>query len=218
MNGIVSRIDAAPGPIDVYVVDGKLVALGFDTQAEVLRARLQARFTAGFARIDRARPSEERRPRGASEANTRRYLTSEQRSGRGPQPARRRINPSEACCSELSLSAGETLQAARVRDYLGGDLQALDELEVDPLGTPFQLGVWRALRRIPPGKTLSYAELARSIGQPRAVRAVARANALNPISLVIPCHRVIGADGMLRGYAGGLDRKQWLLAHERQRH
>ena len=82
-------------------------------------------------------------------------------------------------------------------------------------GTPFQQAVWRALRRIPTGETLSYAELARRIGRPGAVRAVGRANGANPASIVVPCHRVIGSDGTLTGYGGGIERKRWLLAHER---
>jgi methylated-DNA-[protein]-cysteine S-methyltransferase len=112
------------------------------------------------------------------------------------------------------LEENESEAAARVRDYLQGDLRALDAIEVDPAGTPFQQRVWTALRRIPVGATISYADLANAIGQPTAVRAVARANALNPIALVIPCHRVIGSDGTLTGYAGGLPFKQWLLEHE----
>jgi methylated-DNA-[protein]-cysteine S-methyltransferase len=102
----------------------------------------------------------------------------------------------------------------RLRRYLSGDAAALDALPVDTGGTPFQRDVWHALRRIPYGTTISYAELARRIGAPSAVRAVAAANGANPISIVIPCHRVIGSDGSLTGYGGGLDRKRWLLAHE----
>ncbi|QHQ37117.1 bifunctional transcriptional activator/DNA repair enzyme AdaA [Algicella marina] len=86
---------------------------------------------------------------------------------------------------------------------------------IAPLGTPFRQKVWRALRAIPPGETRSYADIAREIGQPTATRAVAQANGANPIALVIPCHRVIGADGTLTGYGGGLWRKQWLISHER---
>jgi methylated-DNA-[protein]-cysteine S-methyltransferase len=74
--------------------------------------------------------------------------------------------------------------------------------------------VWAALRDIPAGSTLSYADLARRIGEPRAVRAVGAANGANPVAVIVPCHRVIGADGTLTGYGGGLERKQWLLAHE----
>ena len=81
-------------------------------------------------------------------------------------------------------------------------------------GTPFQKSVWRALRKIRSGTTISYAELARRIGKPRAVRAAGLANGQNPISIVVPCHRVIGSDGTLTGYGGGLPRKKWLLEHE----
>jgi methylated-DNA-[protein]-cysteine S-methyltransferase len=81
-------------------------------------------------------------------------------------------------------------------------------------GTPFQRSVWSALRRIPAGTTTSYGALAEHIERPTAVRAVGHANGANPISVVVPCHRVIGADGSLTGYGGGLDRKRWLLAHE----
>jgi methylated-DNA-[protein]-cysteine S-methyltransferase len=106
-------------------------------------------------------------------------------------------------------------QAGRaLRSYLGGDLAALDVLEVDTRGTPFQEKVWSRLRRIPAGTTWSYAELARAVGRPSAVRAVAGANARNPVSIVVPCHRVIAADGKLSGYGGGVPRKRWLLTHE----
>jgi methylated-DNA-[protein]-cysteine S-methyltransferase len=98
--------------------------------------------------------------------------------------------------------------------YLDGNASALDALAVDTAGTPFQHRVWEALRRIPYGTTMSYGELARRIAAPSAVRAVAAANGANPISIVIPCHRVIGGDGSLTGYGGGLERKRWLLAHE----
>ncbi len=104
--------------------------------------------------------------------------------------------------------------AARLRDYLAGDLQAFAGLEMAPGGTPFQRKVWRALTQIPAGAAWSYAELAGAMGRPKAVRAVGAANGANPIAIAIPCHRVIGADGALRGYAGGLERKAWLLRHE----
>jgi methylated-DNA-[protein]-cysteine S-methyltransferase len=104
--------------------------------------------------------------------------------------------------------------ADRLVAYFGGDLRALDPISVDPKGTRFQREVWRTLLRIPAGRTWSYAEVARAIGRPDAVRAVGAANGANPIPIVIPCHRVIGADGRLIGYGGGLDRKRWLLAHE----
>jgi methylated-DNA-[protein]-cysteine S-methyltransferase len=99
--------------------------------------------------------------------------------------------------------------------YFAGDLGALDALAVDLGGTSFQHRVWTALRRIPVGETWSYQTLARRIGTPAAVRAVGAANGANPVGIVVPCHRVIGADGRLTGYAGGLERKRWLLAHER---
>jgi methylated-DNA-[protein]-cysteine S-methyltransferase len=102
----------------------------------------------------------------------------------------------------------------RIGAYLLGELDALDDIVVDGGGTPFQRKVWAGLRKVAPGRTVSYAGLAKRLGMPKAVRAVARANALNPISLVVPCHRVIGSDGSLTGYGGGLPRKRWLLEHE----
>jgi methylated-DNA-[protein]-cysteine S-methyltransferase len=104
--------------------------------------------------------------------------------------------------------------AGALRAYFAGDLGALDAVEVDAGGTAFQARVWRALRRIPPGTTAAYRDLARRIGAPGAVRAVGAANGANPVGLVLPCHRVIGADGALHGYAGGVARKRWLLRHE----
>ena len=104
--------------------------------------------------------------------------------------------------------------AEALHRYFAGDLAALDSISVDTGGTPFQQEVWRALRRIPAGTTWSYARLASEIGRPSAVRAVAAANGANPVSIVVPCHRVIGADGSLTGYGGGLERKRWLLVHE----
>jgi methylated-DNA-[protein]-cysteine S-methyltransferase len=105
--------------------------------------------------------------------------------------------------------------AAAVRRYFAGDVDAIASLPVAPDGTAFQRAVWAALREIPAGETRSYGDIARAIGAPTAVRAVGAANGANPIWLVVPCHRVIGADGSLTGYGGGLDRKRWLLAHER---
>jgi methylated-DNA-[protein]-cysteine S-methyltransferase len=103
----------------------------------------------------------------------------------------------------------ELLQA-----YFAGDYQALDRIPIHADGTPFQQQVWSALRAIPSGETIAYGELAAKIGKPTAARAVGMANALNPIAIVVPCHRVIGANAKLVGYGGGLDRKQWLLNHE----
>lgn len=98
--------------------------------------------------------------------------------------------------------------------YFDGDVAAIDDVPVDTGGTDFQRTVWRALREIPCGTTVSYADLARRIGHPSAVRAVGLANGANPISVVIPCHRVLGSDGSLTGYGGGIHRKRWLLRHE----
>lgn len=98
--------------------------------------------------------------------------------------------------------------------YFQGRLRAFD-LPIAPRGTPFQLRVWAELRRIPYGRTISYGELARRLGDPKLTRAVGAANGANPISIIIPCHRVIGADGSLVGYGGGLDVKRGLLALER---
>ena len=99
--------------------------------------------------------------------------------------------------------------------FFAGELEAIDTLLVHTGGTEFQRRVWAALRRIPAGTTTSYGQLAGAIGRPDAVRAVGLANGANPIAIVVPCHRVIGADGGLTGYGGGLERKRWLLAHER---
>lgn len=98
--------------------------------------------------------------------------------------------------------------------YYDGDIFVLDGLKVAFQGTPFQHKVWEALRKIPGGTTTSYGALAKTIGEPAAVRAVGLANGSNPIGVVVPCHRVIGGNGMLTGYGGGLARKRWLLDHE----
>ena len=101
--------------------------------------------------------------------------------------------------------------------YFAGDLHALDEVEVEMNGTEFQRRVWAALRSVKAGQTASYAQVAQAIGSPSAVRAVGAANGANPIAVVVPCHRIIGTNGTLTGYGGGLERKQWLLRHERGR-
>ena len=98
--------------------------------------------------------------------------------------------------------------------YFAGDLTALDDVPVATAGTDFQREVWAALRKIRPGTTLSYGALAQKLGRPKAVRAVGLANGANPIAIMVPCHRVIGADASLTGYGGGVDRKRWLLIHE----
>ncbi|MBI2015318.1 MAG: methylated-DNA--[protein]-cysteine S-methyltransferase [Candidatus Rokubacteria bacterium] len=101
-----------------------------------------------------------------------------------------------------------------MRAYFSGDVGALDGIAVDCGGTSFEEQVWKALRAIPAATTAPYRELAEVIRQPRAVRAVGRANARNPVCVVIPCHRMIRSDGHLKGYAGGIWRKRWLLEHE----
>ena len=101
-----------------------------------------------------------------------------------------------------------------MRRYFKGDIAVLHGLPVATNGTRFQTSIWRALRRIKDGTTISYADLATRIGKPKAVRAAGLANGQNPVSIVVPCHRVIGSDGSLTGYGGGLRRKKWLLAHE----
>lgn len=98
--------------------------------------------------------------------------------------------------------------------YMAGELDALEDIPVHTVGTSFQQLVWQTLRSIPPGETWSYAQLANVVGRPGAHRAVGLANAQNPVAIVVPCHRVIGSDGQLTGYAGGMDRKRWLLTHE----
>ncbi len=109
----------------------------------------------------------------------------------------------------------ETSTARRALDaYFGGQLSAIDALPVATGGTEFQRQVWAALRGIRAGETASYGRLAARIGRDKAVRAVGMANNKNPIAIVVPCHRVIGADGGLTGYGGGLERKLWLLRHE----
>lgn len=107
--------------------------------------------------------------------------------------------------------------ATALGKYFSGQLDALDGLEVELNGTPFQQRVWDALRRVKAGRTASYAEIAALIGAPTAVRAVGAANGANPVAVVVPCHRIIGSNGTLTGYGGGLRRKEWLLRHEGRR-
>ena len=104
--------------------------------------------------------------------------------------------------------------SSRVRAYFAGDPHAIDDIPVDPGGTPFQRSVWSALRGIRPGTTTTYGALAVRLGRPGASRAVGAANARNPICLVIPCHRLVSSAGTLIGYSGGLHRKRWFLEHE----
>jgi methylated-DNA-[protein]-cysteine S-methyltransferase len=116
----------------------------------------------------------------------------------------------------VQLERGAAPAAIRraLEHYFAGKLQAIDEIAVATGGTAFQSNVWRGLRKIPVGTTLSYGRMAQQLKCPLAIRAVGLANGSNPISVVIPCHRLIGADGSLTGYGGGLERKRWLLEHE----
>ena len=121
---------------------------------------------------------------------------------RGPDASWRRSDASFAVVRE------------QLAEYFAGERQQFD-VPLKLAGTPFQQRVWQELVRIPFGTTITYAQLARRVGKPTASRAVGHANSRNPISIVVPCHRVIGADGKLTGYAGGVDKKEWLLAWER---
>ena len=116
--------------------------------------------------------------------------------------------------AEFRTAANPAGISSRLERYFSGDLEALDGIAVDTGGTAFQRRVWRLLGTIRPGETLSYRDVAHALGQPNAVRAVGAANGANPIWIVIPCHRVIAANGTLHGYGGGLERKRWLLHHE----
>lgn len=104
--------------------------------------------------------------------------------------------------------------SAAISRYFAGELNAIDNIPVATGGTPFQRKVWHELCNIPCGSTTSYGELARRIGHPTAVRAVGAATGDNPVALIVPCHRVIGSNGSLTGYGGGIERKRWLLDHE----
>ena len=115
---------------------------------------------------------------------------------------------------EVEAVSGPDDTRARLEAYFAGELASLDGVAVELLGTEFQRRVWSALRAVPAGTTTSYGALARAIDRAPAVRAVGAANGANPLWLVVPCHRAIGANGSLVGYGGGLERKRWLLAHE----
>ena len=127
------------------------------------------------------------------------------------EPRIRRILPQvEIIEGEIPPDAHEALD----RYFDDGDCSRFDRLQLDPFGSDFQHRVWQRLRQIPAGSILTYGELARSIGKPRAARAVGAANGQNPIPIFIPCHRVVGSDGTLTGYGSGVDRKMWLLQNE----
>ena len=127
--------------------------------------------------------------------------------------ALRRWYPDEAPVTTPDPGGAVTALTA----YFSSQLEALDDLAVELHGTPFQQRVWKRLRAVRAGRTASYADIARAIGAPAAVRAVGAANGANPVALIVPCHRIIGSNGDLTGYGGGLDRKRWLLAHESRR-
>ncbi len=123
-----------------------------------------------------------------------------------------------APASAATAGEGEPVLDAAARQldaWFAGERRSFD-LPLRPEGTPFQIAVWKALREIPYGETRSYRGIAAGLGQPKAARAVGAANGRNPIAIVVPCHRVIGASGALTGYAGGVERKRWLLEHERE--
>jgi methylated-DNA-[protein]-cysteine S-methyltransferase len=140
--------------------------------------------------------------RGEEDSITGLFLPDHKR-WRGPDPAWQRSD------------AAFTAARRQLAEYFAGERQEFD-LPLRPEGTAFQQKVWHELRQIPFGTTITYAELARRIGQPAAARAVGHANGRNPISIIVPCHRVIGAGGSLTGYAGGVAKKQWLLDWERR--
>ena len=114
----------------------------------------------------------------------------------------------------LTNGAAPTEVRRSIDAYFGGDIHALTAIRWRTGGTDFQRSVWTALTDIPVGRTMSYGELAVKLGNPKAMRAVGLANGANPVGVVVPCHRVIGANGSLTGYGGGIERKRWLLAHE----
>lgn len=116
---------------------------------------------------------------------------------------------------EVSKTIPEELQRSvtQLQEYFDGKRTSFD-FKINPSGTDFQLKVWQELLNIPFGKTINYMDLAKNLGDPKVIRAAASANGKNPLWIVVPCHRVIGTDGSLTGYAGGLWRKKWLLEHE----
>jgi methylated-DNA-[protein]-cysteine S-methyltransferase len=131
------------------------------------------------------------------------------------EPRMRRLLRAQYGCDIKTVKAVKASAARRALErYFAGDVRALDRLRTQTLGTPFQRRVWAALREIPVGKTVTYGALAKRLGCPSASRAVGAANGANPIPIVVPCHRVIGAGGALTGYGGGIERKRWLLRHE----
>jgi methylated-DNA-[protein]-cysteine S-methyltransferase len=125
-------------------------------------------------------------------------------------PGKRRTIPADWACRADAYTAA----TAQLEEYFAGKRRDFD-LALRPEGTPFQLQVWNALRQIPYGETISYKQLAERVGNPASTRAVGAANGRNPLPIVVPCHRVIGSDGSLTGFGGGLPTKKWLLELER---
>lgn len=134
------------------------------------------------------------------------------------------IEGNEEGISKISVTSDETILSETISDLFDDVVTQLNEyfqgnrtdfqFKMNPIGTDFQKKVWEELLKIPFGKTVSYQEVTNNLGDPKAIRAVANANGKNPLWIVVPCHRVIGSDGSLTGYAGGLWRKKWLLDHE----
>ncbi|MBD8679749.1 methylated-DNA--[protein]-cysteine S-methyltransferase [Sphingomonas sp. CFBP 13720] len=115
----------------------------------------------------------------------------------------------------VAPAIGESAAARAIRSYFDGDVVAIDSVATVTGGTGFQRAVWTALRAVGAGSTVAYAEIAAAIGRPTAMRAVGLANGANPVAIVVPCHRIIGRSGALTGYGGGIERKRWLIDHER---
>ncbi|HSG40106.1 MAG TPA: methylated-DNA--[protein]-cysteine S-methyltransferase [Thermoanaerobaculia bacterium] len=134
--------------------------------------------------------------------------------GNGRESQKKTVQRMQAAGIEVIEDAGRTAGLRRqLEEYFAGERQEFD-LQLAPQGTPFELSVWEELKRIPFGETRSYGEIAQAIGRPGSARAVGRANGANPLPIVVPCHRVIGADGSLTGFGGGLDAKERLLEIE----
>lgn len=131
------------------------------------------------------------------------------RWGSGKDVVARRFSDADVVAAE---DPGGVTSA--LRRYFDGDVHAIDDLPVDVAGTPFQEAVWKALRTVGAGETITYGDLARHVGNPKAVRAVGTAVGSNPVGVVLPCHRIVPASGGIGNYGGGVDRKRWLLEHE----
>ena len=129
---------------------------------------------------------------------------------------RKKSTPETTSLPEETLQKWRNQLAQALEKYFAGQPVSFEDLPLDLQGSPFHLQVWRELRKVPPGKTVSYQELARRLGKPKAARAVGQACGANPIPLIVPCHRVIAANGKLGGFSSGLERKRWLLEHEKE--